>query len=68
MPVRVAVEVDQVDVGIPAVDLIDLNGNPDWHTRYDTLENLSAASLQKVADVVLTMLPAIEQAYVVGPR
>ena len=57
-----------LDVGIPAVDLIDLNGNPDWHTRYDTLENLSAASLQKVADVVLTMLPAVEQAYVVGPR
>ena len=57
-----------LDVGIPAVDLIDLNGNPDWHTRYDTLENLSAASLQKVADVVLTMLPAVEQAYVVAPR
>lgn len=53
-----------LDVGIPAVDLIDLNGNPDWHTRYDTLDNMSAESLQKVADVVLTMLPAVERAYV----
>jgi hypothetical protein len=57
-----------LDVGIPAVDLIDLNGNPDWHTRSDTLENLSAVSLQQVADVVLTMLPAVERAYVTAPR
>lgn len=57
-----------LDVGIPAVDLIDLNGNPDWHTRDDTLENMSAESLQKVADVVLTMLPAVERAYVTERR
>ncbi|MFN3241303.1 MAG: M28 family peptidase [Planctomycetota bacterium] len=57
-----------LDVGIPAVDLIDLNGNPDWHTRHDTLANMSADSLHKVADVVLTMLPAVEQAYVIAPR
>jgi Zn-dependent M28 family amino/carboxypeptidase len=53
-----------LDVGIPAVDLIDLNGNPHWHKATDTIEHLSAASLQAVADVVLTMLPAIEAAYV----
>ena len=53
-----------LDVGIPAVDLIDLNGNPHWHKATDTIEHLSAASLQKVADVVLTMLPAIEAAYI----
>jgi len=52
-----------LDVGIPAVDLIDLNGNPTWHTPYDTVENMAPESIQKVADVVLTMLPAIEQAY-----
>lgn len=46
--------------GIPAVDLIDLRGNPYWHTPLDTLETLSATSLQTVADVVLTMLPAID--------
>ncbi|MGE3173092.1 MAG: M28 family peptidase [Planctomycetota bacterium] len=53
-----------LDFGIPAVDLIDLNGNPYWHTPEDTLENVSAASLQVVGDVVLTMLPALEQDYV----
>lgn len=52
-----------LDVGIPAVDLIDLNGNPTWHTPYDTVERMSPDSIQKVADVVLTMLPAIETAY-----
>ena len=57
-----------LDVGIPAVDLIDLNGNPNWHTRTDTLENMSANSLQKVADVVLTMLPAVEHHYVIRRR
>lgn len=55
-----------LEVGIPSVDLIDLNGNPHWHTANDTLENLSAASLQKTADLVLTMLPAIERTYVTG--
>ena len=57
-----------LDVGIPAVDLIDLNGNPDWHTPNDTLDKLSAESLQRVADVVLTMLPAVERAYVTERR
>ena len=53
-----------LDVGIPAVDLIDLNGNPHWHKPTDTLENLSAQSLQITADVVLTMLPEVERVYV----
>ena len=57
-----------LDVGIPAIDLIDLNGNPHWHKKTDTVDNMSAASLQKVADVVLTMLPAIEQEYVLQKR
>lgn len=52
-----------LDVGIPAVDLIDLKDNPHWHKATDTLENCSAASLQIVGDVVLTMLPAIEAQY-----
>lgn len=55
-------------VGIPAIDLIDLNGNPYWHTKDDTMEHLSAHSLQKVADVVLTMLPEVERAYVTERR
>lgn len=53
-----------LDVGIPAVDLIDLNGNPHWHKPSDTLENMSPKSLQITADVVLTMLPEVERVYV----
>lgn len=53
-----------LEFGIPAVDLIDLNGNPTWHTPADTIENMSPASLQIVADVVLTMLPEVEREYV----
>jgi len=53
-----------LEAGIPAVDLIDLKGNPYWHTQHDTLENMSQQSLQQVADVVLTMLPAVERAFV----
>ena len=46
--------------GIPAVDIIDLE-NPTWHTPQDTLEFVSARSLQTVGDVVLAALPDIEK-------
>jgi Zn-dependent M28 family amino/carboxypeptidase len=46
--------------GIPAVDVIDLE-NPTWHTAQDTLENVSARSLQTVGDVVLAAIPEIEK-------
>lgn len=46
--------------GIPAVDIIDLD-NPTWHTPQDTLEFVSARSLQIVGDVVLAALPDIEK-------
>jgi len=52
-----------LEVGIPAVDLIDLNGNPHWHKATDTIENVAPRSLQIVADVVLTMLPEVERRY-----
>jgi len=45
--------------GIPAVDIIDLDYEP-WHTVRDTLDAVSARSLQVVGDVVLAALPAIE--------
>lgn len=57
-----------LDVGIPAVDLIDLNGNPHWHKPTDTLDNMSSSSIQIVADVVLTMLPEVERAYVLAKK
>jgi glutaminyl-peptide cyclotransferase len=46
--------------GVPAVDIIDLD-NPTWHTAQDTLEFVSARSLQTVGDVVLAALPDIEK-------
>ncbi len=45
--------------GVPAVDIIDLE-YPPWHTAQDTLDKVSARSLQAVGDVVLASLPAIE--------
>ena len=45
--------------GVPAVDIIDLD-YPDWHKPGDTLDKVSAQSLQAVGDVLLAALPAIE--------
>jgi glutaminyl-peptide cyclotransferase len=49
-----------LEAGVPAVDLIDFE-YPAWHTPEDTLDKVSAASLQVVGDVVLTSLHAIEK-------
>ena len=46
--------------GVPAVDIIDLE-NPTWHTPQDTLDFVSARSLQTVGDVVLAAIPDIEK-------
>jgi hypothetical protein len=48
-----------LEAGIPAVDIIDLD-YPAWHTAADTLDQISARSLQTVGDVLLNALPAIE--------
>jgi Zn-dependent M28 family amino/carboxypeptidase len=45
--------------GVPSVDVIDLD-YPQWHTAADTLDAVSARSLQTVGDVLLAALPAIE--------
>ena len=58
----VAIEDDHVpflNAGVQAVDIIDLD-YPHWHTAGDTMENISAASIQAVGDVLLAALPAIE--------
>jgi len=49
-----------IEAGVPAVDLIDLD-YPQWHTPLDTLDAVSARSLQVVGDVLLAALPRIEQ-------
>jgi Zn-dependent M28 family amino/carboxypeptidase len=55
-------------LGVPAVLLIDFDFPP-WHTPEDTLDKVSAQSLQVVGDVILAALPAIED-YLkrTGPR
>jgi glutaminyl-peptide cyclotransferase len=45
--------------GVPSVDIIDLDYEP-WHTAKDTLDAVSARSLQVVGDVVMAALPNIE--------
>lgn len=67
---RIAVSDDHlpfVQAGIPAIDLIDIADNPQWHTPQDTLEHISAESLQIVGAVVLEVLPDIERRYVPAP-
>ena len=52
-----------LEAGVPAVDIIDLNHYAQagwWHTREDTLDKISARSLQIVGDVLMAALPAIE--------
>jgi glutaminyl-peptide cyclotransferase len=48
-----------VRAGVPAVDIIDLDYGP-WHTAADTIDEVSAKSLQAVGDVLLAALPDIE--------
>lgn len=46
--------------GVDAVDLIQLSSYPHWHTSEDTLDKISAQSLQTVGDVIVASLPRIE--------
>jgi Zn-dependent M28 family amino/carboxypeptidase len=54
-----------VKAGVPSLDLIDLD-YPAWHTAGDTLDKVSAGSLQIVGDVVLAALPEVEARLVKG--
>jgi Zn-dependent M28 family amino/carboxypeptidase len=50
-------------IGVPAIDLIDFNYGPQhrwWHTEEDTMDKLSAASLQAVGDVIIRALKKLE--------
>jgi Zn-dependent M28 family amino/carboxypeptidase len=44
-----------LQAGIPAVDVIDFD-YPYWHTTEDTLDKVSAESLQIVGDTLLAWL------------
>jgi glutaminyl-peptide cyclotransferase len=53
-----------LDVGIPSVDIIDLNYGPEnsfHHTTADTLDKISPESMEKVGRVVLAMLPELQK-------
>jgi len=58
-----------VDAGVNAIDIIDLDYGPNksasngayWHTAADTMDKLSAHSLQVVGDVVLELVKELEQ-------
>ena len=63
-----AVEDDHLpflDVRIPAADIIGVDDIGDfpswWHTEGDTLDKVSASSLEKVGRLVLAVLPGIER-------
>jgi glutaminyl-peptide cyclotransferase len=63
LPAMTTVEDDHLPflaAGIPSVDIIDLDYDA-WHTQRDTIEAVSARSLQVVGDVLLASLPKIEQ-------
>jgi glutaminyl-peptide cyclotransferase len=46
--------------GVPAVDIIQLDTFPHWHTAEDTLDKISPESLRVVGRVVLASLPRLE--------
>jgi hypothetical protein len=48
-----------VTAGVPSVDVIDLEYDA-WHTPKDTLDAVSARSLQSVGDVIVAALAPIE--------
>jgi glutaminyl-peptide cyclotransferase len=47
--------------GIDAVDIIQLNSYPHWHTPEDVIDKVSARSMKIVGDVVVASLPRVEQ-------
>lgn len=47
--------------GVPAVDIIDLDGYRYWHTPEDTLDKVSAASLAAVGYVMLTTVQELQK-------
>jgi len=61
-PERVQIEDDHMpfmEAGVASVDIIDLE-YPAWHTAGDTLDAVSARSLQVVGDTLVAALPQIE--------
>ena len=54
-----------VNAGVNSIDVIDFEYGPHnsyWHTAEDTIDKLSAHSLQVVGDVVLGVVNRLESA------
>jgi hypothetical protein len=49
-----------VRLGVPAIDLIDFDYDP-WHTDDDTMDKLSAQSLEIVGNVVVEAISRLER-------
>jgi hypothetical protein len=49
--------------GIPAVDIIDYNYTPWWHTPEDSLDKISARSLGIVGHVILEVIGELEKKF-----
>jgi glutaminyl-peptide cyclotransferase len=66
-PYKTAMEDDHLpflDVGIPCVDIIDLNYGPNnsyWHTPSDSLDKISPQSMEKVGKLVLAVLTELQK-------
>jgi len=53
-----------LDIGVPSVDIIDLNygpGNSWWHTAEDTIDKISVESLEKTGRLVLALLSRLQK-------
>ena len=49
--------------GVPAVDLIDLSGFPQWHKPQDTLDKVSPQSLAIVGHVILESVDELQKKF-----
>lgn len=47
--------------GVPAIDIIDLNDYPYWHTQLDTLDKVSPRSLAIVGHVMLVTISELQK-------
>jgi glutaminyl-peptide cyclotransferase len=48
---------------VPAVDLIDLNSYPYWHTQQDTIDKVSPRSLAIVGHVILVTITELQKQF-----